>query len=143
MKNTYLHRVQYYETDKMGIVHHSNYIRWFEEARTDLLEKDGFGYDGMEERGIMIPVLSVSCEYKVPVRFGQTVAIECEKSFFDGVRFGISYRVLGGNSEKDGKQILHVTGETRHCFLSDSFKIINIRRYAPDIYAYFKEGSAH
>ena len=38
------HKVQYYETDGMGIVHHSNYIRWFEEARVDLLEQLGFGY---------------------------------------------------------------------------------------------------
>ena len=41
----YDHKVQYYETDGMGIVHHSNYIRWFEEARVDLLEQLGFGYD--------------------------------------------------------------------------------------------------
>ena len=40
----YDHKVQYYETDGMGIVHHSNYIRWFEEARVDLLEQLGFGY---------------------------------------------------------------------------------------------------
>ena len=41
----YKHLVQYYETDQMGIVHHSNYIRWFEEARSYLLEENGFGYD--------------------------------------------------------------------------------------------------
>ena len=45
------HKVQYYETDGMGIVHHSNYIRWFEEARVDLLEQLGFGYDRIEEAG--------------------------------------------------------------------------------------------
>ena len=47
----YDHKVQYYETDGMGIVHHSNYIRWFEEARVDLLEQLGFGYDRIEEAG--------------------------------------------------------------------------------------------
>ena len=56
----YRHRVQYYETDQMKVVHHSNYIRWFEEARTDFLEKSGFSYAWMEEQGIIIPVLSVS-----------------------------------------------------------------------------------
>ena len=49
----YKHKVQYYETDQMGIVHHSNYIRWFEEARTDYMEQMGLGYDQMEEKGIL------------------------------------------------------------------------------------------
>ena len=49
----YKHLVQYYETDQMGIVHHSNYIRWFEEARSFLLEENGFGYKKMEESGII------------------------------------------------------------------------------------------
>ena len=48
----YEHKTQYYETDQMGIIHHSNYIRWFEEARTDLLRQMGIGYEEMEARGI-------------------------------------------------------------------------------------------
>ena len=44
----YTHKVNYYETDKMGITHHSNYIRWMEEARIDFLESIGFGYDKLE-----------------------------------------------------------------------------------------------
>ena len=60
----YKHLVQYYETDQMGIVHHSNYIRWFEEARSFLLEENGFGYKKMEESGIISPVLSVNARYK-------------------------------------------------------------------------------
>ena len=56
------HKVQYYETDGMGIVHHSNYIRWFEEARVDLLEKLGYGYDRIEAEGFSSPVLEVACQ---------------------------------------------------------------------------------
>ena len=59
----YKHLVQYYETDQMGIVHHSNYIRWFEEARSYILEENGFGYKKMEELGIISPVLSVNARY--------------------------------------------------------------------------------
>ena len=44
MMKPYRHKVQYYETDQMGIVHHSNYIRWFEEGRIDLMEQMGLGY---------------------------------------------------------------------------------------------------
>ena len=82
-----LHKVQYYETDQMGVVHHSNYIRWFEEARTDLLERAGLGYDKMEERGIMVPVLAVSCEYKSSVRYGESVAIIPKVEAYTGPAF--------------------------------------------------------
>ena len=60
----YEHKVQYYETDQMKIVHHSNYIRWFEEARTAWMEEGGFGYAKMEEAGIISPVLEVDAKYK-------------------------------------------------------------------------------
>ena len=59
----YKHKVCYYETDKMGITHHSNYIRWMEEARVDFLEKIGFGYDKLEEMGIMSPVIGIECDH--------------------------------------------------------------------------------
>ena len=72
----YKHKVQYYETDQMGIVHHSNYIRWFEEARMDFMEKMGMGYDQMESQGILSPVLSVEAKYLRMVHFGDTVSIE-------------------------------------------------------------------
>lgn len=45
----YTHKAQYYETDQMGIVHHSNYIRWFEEARVDFFEKIGCSYKDIED----------------------------------------------------------------------------------------------
>ena len=71
----YKHLVQYYETDQMGIVHHSNYIRWFEEARSFLLEENGFGYKKMEESGIISPVLSVNARYKSMTHYYDTVII--------------------------------------------------------------------
>ncbi len=60
----YKHKAQYYATDTMKIVHHSNYIRWMEEARVDMLEQMGLGYDVMEQAGVLSPVVSVECEYK-------------------------------------------------------------------------------
>ena len=71
--NAYQHKAQYYETDQMGCVHHSNYIRWFEEARTDLLEQLGFSYGHMEELGILCPVLEVHVEYKDLIQFGMFI----------------------------------------------------------------------
>lgn len=68
---SYLHRVQYYETDGMRIVHHANYIHWMEEARIAYMEEAGYGYDRMEADGIAIPVLGIDCQYKSMMRFGQ------------------------------------------------------------------------
>ena len=56
----YVHQVQYYETDRMGITHHSNYIRWMEEARVDFLRQIGWGYDRLEAMGIVSPVTAAS-----------------------------------------------------------------------------------
>ena len=64
IRRVYEHKVQYYETDQMGIVHHSNYIRWFEEARVDVLDQIGIGYKKMEEAGVISPVLEVHAAYK-------------------------------------------------------------------------------
>ena len=54
---TFERKANYYETDQMGIVHHSNYIRWFEEARLEMLRAMGLPYKKMEDNGILIPVL--------------------------------------------------------------------------------------
>ena len=107
-----LHRVQYYETDQMHMVHHSNYIRWFEEARTDYLEVLGMSYARMEEMGVVSPVLTVSCEYKQPARYGETVRILPRVTGYNGVRLTLSYRV-----EDAATGALRAQGESSHCFL--------------------------
>ena len=72
----YEHHAQYYETDQMGIIHHSNYVRWMEEARMDLMDQIGLNYKQMEEMEIISPVLSVSVEYHSMVHFDDTVVIQ-------------------------------------------------------------------
>ena len=67
--------INYYETDKMQVVHHSNYIRFLEECRMDFMKQIDLDYVAMEEKGIMIPVLSVECDYQNPARFGDTILL--------------------------------------------------------------------
>lgn len=67
--------VRYYETDLMGIVHHSNYIRYFECGRNDALIKLGLPIQKIEEAGIMMPVVNVVCNYKVPAKHGEKLRI--------------------------------------------------------------------
>ena len=67
--------VRYYETDQMGIVHHSNYIRYFECGRTALLKDIGLPMEKIEQAGVMLPVISVECHYKYPAKLGDTLRV--------------------------------------------------------------------
>jgi len=67
--------VRYYETDLMGIVHHSNYIRYFECGRHDALVSLGLPIQKIEEAGIMMPVVKVECNYKLPAKQGDKLRI--------------------------------------------------------------------
>ena len=126
--NTYTHKVQYYETDKMGVVHHSNYIRWMEEARMDMMEQMGFGYDKMEELEIISPVISVSCEYKSMVRFGETVVIEAKVENYNGVKLKVVYSM----TDKETGE-LRAVAQSSHCFLTMSGKPLSLKRSYPEI----------
>lgn len=134
MIRVYKHKVQYYETDQMGIVHHSNYIRWFEEARTDLMEQAGFGYDRTESCGIRIPVLGVECNYLSAVRYGEAVCIIPRIEQFSGVRMTISYKVLDAATGA-----LRTTGESRHCFVDAGFRPVSLKKAQKELYDIFTE----
>lgn len=129
------HKVQYYETDQMQIVHHSNYIKWFEEARNYLLEVIGFSYQEMEDTGIVIPVLSVQADYKSMVRFGESVEIEAKVTTFTGVKLIVSYEVRDVETKE-----VRTIGETTHAFLdSDTYRPISLKRKHKDLYQLFDD----
>ena len=128
----YEHQAQYYETDQMGIIHHSNYIRWFEEARTDLMDQIGFGYDQMEKQGMIVPVLSVNCEYKSMVRYNDRVYIIPKIDVFNGIRLQISYRVI---DKKSGE--LRSFGESKHCFLGVGGRPVSLKKVDKELYNLF------
>ena len=132
--NPYLHTIQYYETDMMGIVHHSNYIRWFEEARCDLLNKLGIPYALHEKEGILSPVLSVNINYLQTMTYGQTARVEVFLLRLTGVKYTVGYRVY--NNETD---TLCVTGETGHCYVDQNFKPISIKRVKPEWFEMLKK----
>ena len=92
---SYKHKVNYYETDKMGITHHSNYIRFMEEARVYFLEQIGWGYDKFEEKGIISPVVSVTCNYKHTSTFTDEIEVSVED---DGI--GFDKTLIGKGEEK-------------------------------------------
>ena len=69
-------RVRYQETDNMGVVYYSNYLVWFEVARTEYFRSMGLAYRKLEEKGVYLMVASVSCEYKSPAKYDDTVKVE-------------------------------------------------------------------
>ena len=67
--------VRYYETDQMGIVHHSNYIRYFECARNNMMREFGYPIEKCEEEGVTVPIVSVECRYRYPARMGDDLKV--------------------------------------------------------------------
>lgn len=124
----YLRRANYYETDRMGIIHHSNYIRWMEEARLDYLEQLGWGYRKLEDSGLLIPVTGIGCTYKSPVRFGDTVLIFVRVAAYQGVRLTLSYRIADRETG-----LLRAAGTSGHCFCSRSGKPIRLRKFSAEL----------
>jgi len=120
-------KINYYETDRMGVVHHSNYIRFLEEARCFWLEKVGMPFEALEEKGITIPVLGVKCEYKYHVTFSDVLQIKVFIKEYTGVRMTVGYDV---KDKKTGKTV--IIAETKHCFTNKNLRPINLKKYVPE-----------
>lgn len=130
----WLHKVQYYETDQMQIVHHSNFIKWFEEARMHLMDAVNFGYEEMEGMGILVPILSVNAEYKSMVRFGETVEIEASIKELSQVKLLLSYEIRDIKTQE-----LRCTGETKHAFIDkETYRPISLKKKNEKIYELFE-----
>ena len=124
----YIHKVQYYETDRMGITHHSNYIRWMEEARVDFLDKIGFGFDKIEEYGVMSPVVGINCEYKEPTTFADEVEIYCKIKEYKGVKLVIEYEM---KNIKTGNLVF--VGTSIHCFVDKENRLVRLKNCLPEL----------
>lgn len=127
MNIVYERKINYYETDRMGVVHHSNYIRYLEEARCFWMESIGIPFEALEEKGVTIPVLEVNCKYKYHVTFADTLQIRVIVKEYTGVRMTVGYDV---RDKKTGKEV--IIAETKHCFTDKNLKPINLKKYAPD-----------
>ncbi len=127
MSYIYERKVNYYETDKMGVVHHSNYIRFLEEARCYFLESYDFPYSEFEKKGISIPVINVNCNYKTHVTFNDIIVISVSIKEYTGVRVVIHYELT---NKKTGNIVM--IAETKHCFTNSSIRPINLKKICPE-----------
>ena len=104
--------VRYGETDQMGVVHHSNYLRYFEVARLEWLSVLGVSYASMEKEGLIMPVIDVKVTYKTPALFDDSLTIYIFLSELPRVKIIFFYEI------KNQKDKIVCTGETTLAFLN-------------------------
>ena len=105
--------VRYYETDKMGIVHHSNFLRYLEIARLEWLNKLGLDYNEIEKNGIILPVVDVSISYKQPARYGDNLRVQVSLKDRPKVTINFDYKVINQFNK------LICIAQTKICFLNE------------------------
>ena len=128
---TYTRKAQYHETDRMGVIHHSNFIKWMEEARIAYMDSLGFGYARVEDLGILSPVAGLSISYKDPVRFDDTVEITVGITRYSGVVQEVSYSIFNRTTGK-----LAAEATSKHCYIRDG-KIVNLKHELPELDSLF------
>ena len=121
--------VRYAETDQMGIVHHSVYAVWFEAARTEFGKMINMSYADCEKRGLMLPLISLECNFKSPAHYGDTVIVEAWVSKMTPVRITVAYNVLN----KETGQLL-VTGSTTHVWTNSNRQPVNLKKTDHEVY---------
>ena len=133
MSFSYTRKINYYETDKMGVVHHSNYIRFLEEARCRWLEELNISMEKLEELGYTIPTVEVNCKYKYHITSGDIITIEPKINEFNGVRMTVTYNVIDKKTEK-----IVINAWTKHCFTNKELRPINMKKSNVEIHKIFK-----
>ena len=125
--------VRYCETDKMGIVHHSNYFKYFEEARTDFLSLSGVSYSEVERKGILFPLISAQSDFISGITYEDKIVIDTQMILFTGVRLKIEYEV---KTKTDNRLI--AKGSTTHAITDKQLKPISMRKLDRPLYDLMK-----
>lgn len=123
------HVVQYYETDQMGIAHHSNYIRWLEEARMSFFRAMGSDYLLLEKEGIVSPVLSINIKYKAMSYVEDEIRIQVKVQKYDGIRLEVAYELLNRTT---GAICCEATSS--HCFVNRQGRPVSLKKSCPKMH---------
>jgi acyl-CoA thioester hydrolase len=128
----YVRRVNYYETDQMGIVHHSNYLRYFEEARIDFMRQIQCNISDLERMGLIIPNIDAYAKYLRLLRFDDCFSVRVNPALFTGVKMKLEYEIT-----REGE--ICCTGYTTHCFVNAEMKPMILRHAYPELFTKLKE----
>ena len=123
----YYRKAQYHETDQMGIIHHSNCVKWMEEARISYMDQMGFSYRKVEELGVISPVVNISVSYKKQVSFDNEIQIRVSVKKYNSISLEFNYEFFNVS-----KNEICTIASSRHCFLKNG-KLISLKREIPDL----------
>ena len=112
-------RVIYADTDAMGIVYHTNYIKWFEIGRTELLRSIGIVYAEVESEGYNMPLTEAYCHYLLPAKYDQIIILETEMEYLKRASMKFNYTLWD-----EGKEKVLVEGYTVHACTNNLGKIV-------------------
>ncbi|TDG00723.1 acyl-CoA thioesterase [Paenibacillus piri] len=121
-------RVRYQETDRMGVVYHTNYLNWFEIGRTELIRSLGMPYSRIEEDGLLLPLIDAHMQFKLPAKYDDLISIRTRMEQFTHVRLHFESEI-----RRDGE--LLVSGSTKHVWVNRDWKPARIDKKAPELYA--------
>jgi len=114
-------RVRYAETDQMGVAHHSHYIVWCEQARTDHMRVRGVSYRKLEEQGLLLPVVEAHVRYRQPARYDDLLRVQC------WVRDARSRRVAFGYAiQRQDDGLLLATAQTSLIAVDSDYELTTI-----------------
>lgn len=116
-------RVRYAETDKMGIVYHSNYFIWFEVGRSELFRELNLPYTQFEEQGLGLAVIEASCRYRKPSHYDDELIIVTKMENITSKKVTFSYQVISEGT-------LIADGKTVHLFINKEGRSTDVRNYA-------------
>ncbi len=122
----YCHEVKYYECDRMGITHHSNYVRFMEEARVDWMDQVGYGFDRMEAEGVVSPVVAVDLRYRNSTTFKDRIEITVKVTDTTPLKISFAYTMT-----VKGRTVC--TATSTHCFLENGRPVALADRF-PELY---------
>ncbi|MBO7277872.1 MAG: acyl-CoA thioesterase [Bacteroidales bacterium] len=109
-------RVSYVDTDKMGVVHNSNYYRFFERGRIELMRYLGVSYKKMEDEGVMMPLIDQYAKYLKPAYFDEELIVRTSINTVPAVKIRFDYQVL---REKEGKEEILCEGYNTLAFIDE------------------------
>lgn len=124
MTVTTLHRVKFFDTDVMGVAHHSNYIRWFETGRVEFLRALNLSLNEMMNDGIVFPIIEVNAKFHSPARFDDVLEIETTALELTRAKMKFSYAIRRQGDEKilaDGSSTNVFTHDGKICRLPEKF----------------------
>ena len=113
--------VRFNEADPLGIVWHGHYIRYFEDGREAFGNKYGIGYLDFYKHGFVVPVVSIQCDYKRSLRYGERVIVETQYIPCEAAKLKFSYRLFNAETGQ-----LVATGSSVQVFLNRDTSVLQL-----------------